>query len=81
MDCIERVARALCSSEGKNPDEPHFTDKIEISREKGHMVQRHVKVPLWATYIAEARKFMAVYEALREADQLAPAKRTVVAET
>ena len=81
MDCIERVARVLCSSEGKNPDEPHFTDKIEISREKGHMVQRHVKVPLWTTYIGEARKFMAVYEALREADQLAPATRTVVAET
>ena len=64
MDCIERVARALCTCAGKDPEEPHFTDKMKISREKGHMVQRHVQVPLWTTYVSEARKFIAVHESL-----------------
>ena len=68
MDCVETIARVLCRLEEKDPDEPFFTDRTETVREHGHLVFRHLKVPLWTTYQAEARKFIAVREALRAID-------------
>ena len=53
-----RAARALCVTDGQDPDEVvHLgTDEVEAG---GQTYTRDVLVPAWTTYVSEARRKIA----------------------
>jgi hypothetical protein len=62
---IERVARALCQADHKDPDAEHETRERETSNP---MELAHKRIPNWQGfgYVKEATKFVAAYDALHE---------------
>jgi hypothetical protein len=67
-DRLERVARALCRADNKDPEKTYQTGAVESVRQGNAIVTQYVTAPLWKKYEPEAAKFIAVYEALREDD-------------
>jgi hypothetical protein len=67
---IERVARALCQVDGKDPDGEHPTGKQESVRAGNafHLVNK--SIPNWRVYETEAKKFVAAFDALHTPPEL-----------
>jgi hypothetical protein len=67
MDGVERVARALCQADGKNPDEQVATGETEVLINSGPLHERHtpqsVTQARWKTYKQEAQRFIAAFDA------------------
>ena len=63
---VKHVARAMCEADGKDPDEPIRTGKmITTSPSKGVQQREEEVFPGWQSYMADARRFVAAYKALR----------------
>lgn len=68
-DRLERVARALCQVEGTDPDSPYQTGDMEtVQPHPGMVTYQPVTAPSWKKYEKDARRFIAAYDVLREAD-------------
>lgn len=68
---IERVARALCQEDGKDPDTEHPTGKQETVRAgSGAFHQVNKNIPNWQDYVTEAKKFVAAFDALHTPPEL-----------
>jgi hypothetical protein len=64
---VERVARALCSVDGRDPDDPVETGGVHTQRADNEFVSEPVEGPLWHMYREKAERFVAAYEALSAA--------------
>ncbi len=60
---IERVARALCSSDGHDPEEHIYVGSENIERD-GDDHYRETMGAAWTTYAGEARRIIAAMVAL-----------------
>ena len=63
---IERVARALCQADGKNPNAEHQTHENETTRVGAAYQIGPKSIPNWYDYATEAKKFVAAFDALHE---------------
>ena len=63
---IERVARALCEVDGKDPDAEHQTRERETKRVGNAMEFGYKSIPNWQVYAKEATKFVAAFDALHK---------------
>jgi hypothetical protein len=61
---VEKVARALCSVDGSDPDETVETGGVHTQRDHNEFVSEPVEGPLWHMYREKAARFIAAYEAL-----------------
>lgn len=66
-EAVERVARALCRHDGRNPDLPIQSDirKARIAAD-GIAELKPVSVPLWKSYVEEAKRFVVAFRAFHE---------------
>jgi hypothetical protein len=65
MNKIEKVARALCKFEGKDPDALYQTGTIEVvSLGHGAVGPGTGQAPQWQMYSYEARRFITAYDVL-----------------
>ncbi len=64
---VERVARALCSVDGKDPDELIETGSVHTQRAHNEIVSEPVEAPLWHMYQEKAERFVVAYKAASEA--------------
>lgn len=62
---VEKVARALCEAEGRDPDEEVPAGGLESVRQGNAIVQRARVQPLWKTMTAEAKRFIAAFDVLK----------------
>ncbi|MBB4369126.1 hypothetical protein GGD63_001914 [Bradyrhizobium sp. cir1] len=62
-DRIERVARAMCMADGKDPDRQEPTGRMETVREGSAHVLREATESAWRKYENEARRFVAALDA------------------
>lgn len=60
---IERVARALCEADGKDPEEDYLTGRTLTTRTRNSVSQKSETVPRWQTYHNEAKRFVAALDA------------------
>jgi hypothetical protein len=60
---VERVARALCQADGKDPDKDITTGRMEVVRTHNTATQREVTEPQWKGYEPEAVRFLAAFDA------------------
>jgi hypothetical protein len=52
-ETLERVARAMCQADGKDPDQRHLTGDVETVRSAGGgSSQEDVTIPMWRRYLA-----------------------------
>jgi hypothetical protein len=58
-DRVERVARAMCKADGKDPDEQMPTGHVTVRA----FVQEEATVSAWQKYEPEARRFIAALDA------------------
>ena len=63
---IERVARALCQVDGKDPDAEHQTDERETKQVGNARQFGYKNIPSWRDYVTEATKFVAAFDALHK---------------
>jgi hypothetical protein len=63
LDRIERVARALCQADGRDPDRSIETGQWETVVSGGHQTQRPVTLRGWKVYEKDARQFVAALDA------------------
>jgi hypothetical protein len=64
---IERVARALCQTDGKDPDAKRQTNERETKWIGPNAVEEGFKsIPNWRNYVNEATKFVAAFDALQK---------------
>jgi len=62
-DRIERVARAMCMADGKDPNGQEPTGRMETVYEGNAHVLREATVSAWQKYEKEAQKFIAALDA------------------
>jgi hypothetical protein len=62
---VERVARAICNAEGKNPDEMVPRGHMENIHVRRGGARREATAPAWKSYEQEARRFLAAFDAAR----------------
>jgi hypothetical protein len=62
-DRIERVARALCQADGRDPDRSIETGQWETVASGGHQTQRPVTLRGWKVYEKNAKQFVAALDA------------------
>jgi len=62
-DRIERVARALCQADGRDPDRSIETGQWETVLSGGHQTQRPVTLRGWKVYEKDAKRFVAALDA------------------
>jgi hypothetical protein len=55
---IERVARALCSVDGLDPDRPGAPRRVSVGAE-----EREVATSTWQSYEKDAKRFIAALDA------------------
>lgn len=60
---IERVARALCQADGRDPDRSIETGQWETVVSGGHQTQRLVTLRGWKAYEKDAKQFVAALDA------------------
>ncbi len=63
LDRIERVARALCQADGRDPDRSIETGQWETVVSGGHQTQRPVTLRGWNVYEKNAKQFVAALDA------------------
>lgn len=63
---VERVARALCQADGKDPDATYQTRKMICVRLPNGFEQRPEELPNWTTNVEEARRFVAAFNAMND---------------
>jgi hypothetical protein len=63
---IERVARALCQVDGKDPDAEHQTDERETRQVANARQFGYKSIPNWQDHVEEAKKFVAAFDALHK---------------
>lgn len=69
VDPVERVARALCRFDGREPDSVAASDRTEpFITEDGIAVLRSVEEPAWKKYTREAARLVAAFQAFTETD-------------
>jgi hypothetical protein len=65
-ETLERVARAMCQADGKDPDQRHPTGDVETVRAAGGgSSQEDVTIPMWRRYLREARMHIAADQAIK----------------
>lgn len=62
-DRIERVARALCQADGRDPDRSVETGQWQTVVSGGHQTRRPVTLRGWNVYEKDARQFLAALDA------------------
>jgi hypothetical protein len=62
-DRIERVARALCQADGRDPDRSVETGQWQTVASGGHQTRRPVTLRGWKVYEKDARQFLAALDA------------------
>jgi hypothetical protein len=62
-DRIERVARALCQADGRDPDRSIETGQWQTVLSGGHETQRPVTLRGWKVYEKDAKQFVAALDA------------------
>ncbi|MCJ2132680.1 hypothetical protein MKK69_01115 [Methylobacterium sp. J-026] len=63
-DPVERVARALCKFDGREPDSVASSDRTEpFVTEDGIAVLRSIEEPAWKKYVREASRLVAAFRA------------------
>jgi hypothetical protein len=62
-DRIERVARALCQADGRDPDRSIETGQWETVVSGGHQTQRPAMLRGWNVYEKDAKQFVAALDA------------------
>lgn len=62
-DRIERVARAMCKADGKDPERQEPTGRMETVREGSAHVLREATESTWRKYEKEAQRFVAALDA------------------
>jgi hypothetical protein len=62
---LEHVARLLCRIEGKDENRLFQTKDIGTFRRGNTLETGPKEVPFWQTKLEEARKFVAVFDALK----------------
>ena len=62
-DRVERVARAMCTADGKDPDEQMPTGRMETVRSGNAVVRQAITISGWQNYEPQARKFIAAFDA------------------
>jgi hypothetical protein len=65
-DRVERVARALCQADGRDPDRSIETGQWETVVSGGLQTQRPVTLRGWKVYEKNAKQFLAALDAARE---------------
>lgn len=71
---VEQVARALCTADGRDPDEDVSSIDVQpFSSSLNYL--RPITVKCWVTYEAEAKRFVAAFVVMRSAE-LEPAAVT-----
>jgi hypothetical protein len=60
----EKVARAICSAAGYDPDEGVATGRKIGRRDRNRMWQEDEKIPRWRQFEAEAVKHIAAWRVL-----------------
>jgi hypothetical protein len=63
---IERVARALCQADGRDPDRSIETGQWETVTSGGLQTQRPVTLRGWKVYEKDARQFLAALDAAQD---------------
>ena len=64
---VEQVARALCRADERDPDEDVASIDVEpFSSSLSYL--RPTKVKGWTTYEAEAKRFVAAFAVMQEAE-------------
>lgn len=58
-DRLNRVARALCVADGRDPDEVVKVGTEAMPIDRGMSFQQDVHGPAWTTYTSEARRMVA----------------------
>lgn len=61
---VERVARALCQADGKDPDALSL-GKMVSERPGSAFVRRQETFPSWKNYEEEARRFIRAFDAAK----------------
>lgn len=61
---VERVARALCALEGKDPDAMMRTGNFIPVYDNGTVTVAPESAPAWRFFVREAERFAAAYEVL-----------------
>lgn len=62
---VERVARAFCRHDRRNPDLLVQSEKMHpVIAEDGIAELKTIEMPLWHQYIDEAERFVVGYQAL-----------------
>jgi len=62
---IERVARALCEADGKDPDGKRQTGERETMPRGSGFAMAYKEISNWQDYEDAARKFIAAFDALK----------------
>ncbi len=65
-DRIERVARALCQADGRDPDRSVETGQWQTVVSGGQQTRRPVTLRGWKVYEKDARQFLAALDAALE---------------
>jgi hypothetical protein len=63
---IERVARAICQADGKDPSADHETNEYEVTKTETSYQREPKRIPNWQGYVKEATKFVAAVDALNK---------------
>jgi hypothetical protein len=66
LDRIERVARALCQADGRDPDRSIETGQWETVVSGGLQTRRPVTLRGWKVYEKDARQFLAALDAAQD---------------
>lgn len=65
---VERVARAMCVEDGKDPDGQVPTGRLETVRSGNAFVQQEATDDAWRAYEKEARRFIAALDAANDTE-------------
>ncbi|MHC2399072.1 hypothetical protein ACVMGC_003616 [Bradyrhizobium barranii subsp. barranii] len=63
---VERVARAMCKADGKDPERQEPTGRMETVREGSAHVLREATESAWRKYEKEAQRFIAALDAVND---------------
>ncbi|MCJ2020540.1 hypothetical protein MKK84_24455 [Methylobacterium sp. E-065] len=69
VEPVERVARALCKFDGREPDSMASSNRTEpYITEDGITVLRSLEEPAWKKYVREASRLVAAFRAFSDSD-------------
>lgn len=78
MEPAESVARALCEHDGRRPDDVIRTGRAAPAMSADGVVELAlILAPAWTTYLGEARRFIAAFEALTGASSAGACPRSL----